>query len=351
MLHIHCETKYDFGAAEFAALFDGAQASGFQHPIWLGNFYNLMCPEQGAQACIVTLRDDDRLLGVVPLILRNKSGLRLLETTDLGVSDYAAPVLSDELQDMLVREPALKQQFQSHLPAHDVLRIRPIRDEHLPQWQLLFDGVAQKLDFSAHAVELAEPFDEWRVAHLDRSMASQMKRKAKRWQKQHDVELGRAADASQAKAAIFELAALRTGRFDGDPIQQNAVRQFYEQVAAMGADTGFAETWILKSDGDIAAIVFGITHKGSFLYLLIGCDYEQHGRHSPGLQIYDWLIQDWMGRNGTSFDFTIGDEPFKAQFGTQAHGMNMLLGSRSLKGKFALAFFKGRIARTGGSDG
>ncbi len=74
-----------------------------------------------------------------------------------------------------------------------------------------------------------------------------------------------------------------------------------------------------------------------FTICLIGADYDNYGRHSPGLQAYDWLIEDWRARGGTSFDFTIGDEPFKAQFGADPTPMKALLGAASLKGKLAIS--------------
>ena len=119
-------------------------------------------------------------------------------------------------------------------------------------------------------------------------------------------------------------------------------------MAQEGAGNGLAETWLLTSDGSIAGILFGLTHSGRFYYLLIGADYDNHGRHSPGLQMYDWIIEDWMERGGTSFDFTIGDEPFKMQFGTTASPMSRFLRAGSLKGKLAMTFAGNKLRRSNG---
>ena len=53
-----------------------------------------------------------------------------------------------------------------------------------------------------------------------------------------------------------------------------------------------ARTYRLSLDGASVGYVFGLTWNGRFHYLLIGCDYAAHGRHSPGLILYDMIIED-----------------------------------------------------------
>ena len=337
-MDIQTENSFDFLGAEYASVFESAHATAFQSPVWLSCFYDTLVAARGAKPHLITFRDGDRLVGLVPLIKRTKKFLTLLETTDLGVSDYAAPVLLPELVNALSTNPDLQKQFHTALGKYDALRIRPVREGHCTLWKALFPTDPVKLDFSAHAVALEAPFDEWRTQNLDRKLAGMVARKGKRWKKQHDVVLENIVDPTEAAAAIAELAKLRAGRFEGDPIQESTVCSFYETVTSKGVANKSAEIWRVKSDGQTAAIVFGLTHNGRFLYLLIGADYDTAGRHSPGLQMYDWIVEDWMSRGGTSFDFTIGDEPFKMQFGTQAEPMYAFVKGNSLPGRVALKY-------------
>ena len=324
---------FDFSSNEYAALHVASGATVFQSGAWLSAFYENIVPARRAKPRIVTIRDKDKLVGVVPMIVRRKAGLALLEATDLGVSDYASPVVLPEAAERIGNDPILQGDLIAALMPFDVVRVRPIPERHATAWQDLLGGTLHDLTFSAHAAPLKGTHAEWRADRLDRKLAGQMARKAKRWKKQHDVVLTRLY-ANEAGQAIIELAALRAGRFEGDPIQDEDVAAFYADVARNHPQ---AETWRLSSDGQTAAIVFGVTQNQVFHYLLIGADYDNHGRHSPGLQAYDWLIADWMGRGGTSFDFTIGDEPFKVQFGAEPTPMKALLGAASLKGKLAIS--------------
>ena len=335
MLRIEAHRQFDFLRDAYRALFDQSNATAFQHPIWLDAFYRTLPEHRGAEPLIVTLHEDGRLVGVAPLIRRRKFGFTLVESHDLGVSDYASPVLDRHFRSGLENNSDLRTEIRRAIGRCDLFRIRPVRAEHVADWKLLLGGASLALDFSAHAVSLKLPMDDWRAATVERKLASQYLRKGRRWHKQHDVELKRLDTAEEIKTAIELLAGMRAARFEGDPIQSDFVFAFYADVARLGAEAGFAETWVITCDGNPAAIIFGLTHQGCFLYLLIGADYENFGRHSPGLQAYDGIIEDWMGRGGTSFDFTIGDEPFKALFGAKPTQMFAFLVPLTFRGRLA----------------
>jgi len=323
----------------YGGLFARAGVSPFQHPVWLTHAYQVLAPHRDAQPVWISIFDAGELVGAVPLILRSKSGLKLLESTDFGVSDYAAPVLSDACLSTFQADASASAAFLSALPGHDVFRVRPVRQGDAGRWTALLGVEPKPLGFGAHAVDLTPSFEDWRAANLERSFASQARRKGKRWRRQADVRWHRLADRAATHAAILQLATLRAGRFEGDPIQEDAVAQFYANVAMDGLagtdEDGFAETWEVTSDGQTVGVLFGLTHAGRFHYLLIGVDYDGFGRHSPGLQMYEGIIEDWMARGGTSFDFTIGDEPFKKDYGCVETPMVGYVRAGSLKGQVA----------------
>ncbi len=341
MTQIQTFKQYDFLSKEYAALFERTDASGFQSPIWLDQFYRHLPQTRNADPFILTVHEEGRLVAVLPMIKRRSKGFLLIESADLGVGDYSAPVVDTSFS----VDQNLSSQINGTFGSYDLLRVRPVRSEHVGLWEKILGVEPLTLDFSAHAVELEPPFEQWRAEHLDKKIGGMIARKGRRWRKQHRVEMELMSNPKAIDLAIRNLAKLRFGRFEGDPIQRECVQDFYCAVAAQGPQSGANETWLATSDGQVAAIVFGLTHKGQFLYLLIGADYENHGRHSPGLQMYDWIIENWMDRGGTCFDFTIGDEPFKAQFGAEPTAMSAFLKGNSLRGKAAALVLKQSIVR------
>ncbi|WP_169054217.1 GNAT family N-acetyltransferase [Nitratireductor sp. XY-223] len=331
------EDSFDFRSDGYVDLFERASAYAFQHPVWLDAFYRHLAPARAAEPVVLSVRrvHDGSLQCVVPMIMRMKRGFRLLEMTDLGVGDYASAVATADFWADLEQDEELQQSLRSALPDFDLLRARPVREEDCGRFSLLFGCDPEPLGFSAHAVTLARPFADWRKETLNGSLRKMIDRKSRKLRREHAVVLEQVGDAADIRQAIVDLAQLRSGRFEGDVIHQDFARAFYSEVAEVGAREGMASTWRLAVDGDTAGIVFGLTNAGRFYYLLIGCDYERFGQFSPGLQLYDGIMEDWSGRDGACFDFTIGDEDFKMKFGTAPTAMFAFVKTGSLLGALA----------------
>lgn len=326
------EPDFDFLSGEYRELFEASGATAFQHPVWLDAFYRTMMAPHGAKKLVATGRDtiSGALVFVLPLLRRRRAGVTLIEAAHLGVGDYAHPVVLPNLlgQDFVAAVKAA-------LPPHDVINIRPIRDEACRLWQDFLPGYLVTLEYSAHAAELSAPYAAWRSKALQGSFAKYLERKKRRLLKSGKVELERVE--ADFRDAIDLVASIRAGRFEDDILQNAYAREFYADVAARAGD--FARIYRLKLDGEDVAQAFGLVLGGRFHYLLIGADYERFGKHSPGLVLYDLLIEQWIAEGGTIFDFTIGDEAFKLDFGTTATPMHALVEASTLKGRLALSTF------------
>mgnify|MGYP000123739932 CR=1 FL=1 len=348
---IDLRSEYDFLQSEYADLFATADATPFQHPVWLHHIYTRLAPARRGRMAVVTIRDpDDRLVGVLPLMLRTKTGVRLLETTDLGVSDYACPVLHRDIAARLLATPGLRERIASILPPHDVMRIRPIRREHADAWQALLGGKPEFLGFSAHATELGDDHARWKAEKAAKSLRQRLSRAEKQIVKQGGATLHRLESEIDIRVAMAAIQSLRAGRFEGDPIQEDLVRDFYADAALAGAGEGLAGVYRLDIGDAPAGYVFGLCWRGTYHYLLIGCDYQTYSRCSPGLVLYDRIIADVIDRGGRVFDFTIGDEPFKADFGTEATPMFGLFETPTWLGRLARTAFEARERRKRARD-
>jgi CelD/BcsL family acetyltransferase involved in cellulose biosynthesis len=326
------EPGFDFMSGEYRKLFEVSGATAFQHPVWLDAFYRTMLAPHGAEKLIVTGRDgaDGALRFLLPLLRRRRSGVTVVEAATLGVGDYAHPLAAPQL-----RGRDFVSLVGAALPAYDILNIRPIRDETVRLWRAFLPGRSSLLDYSAHATRLVAPFTAWRGKALDGSFARYLDRKKRRFLKSGKVELVHVD--GDFREGIDLVASVRAGRFEDDVLQNDYAREFYADVAAKGRDV--ARIYRLRLDGADVAQAFGLVLDGRFYYLLIGADYERFGKHSPGLVLYDLLIEKWIEEGGTVFDFTIGDEAFKRDFGTTPTPMHALVETATLKGKLALSAY------------
>ncbi len=304
--------SFDFGSMQYRHLFGNSAASAFQHPDWLTAFYRHVAPAHGAKPLVVTgWSPDGDLQLVVPLVRREAaSGPDTIEYAFLGVTDYACPIIANGI----TPDAETPQRFRLVLGSHAGLKIGPVHHEHLQQWQSLLGAEPQALDFGAHAVRYGFPYPLWRRANLGAGRTAEIDRKARRLTDACGLRL-ELLQPDDVRAAMIAARDFRTGRFPGDPLQTAHGLEFYTDVATNGARTGLARTYCLASDSSIVALVFGLIDGGCFRYVLLACNYPVHARHSPGRVVLDRVMAAWAADGGTAFDFTIGDEPFKAGFG------------------------------------
>lgn len=332
------ENDFDFASAEFAALFARSPATAFQHPLWLAKLYRHLVPGRVAERLVITIRREGTLVGLLPMIRRRVRGVVLVESTDLGVSDYSAPIVDPDW----TADAACRARIVAALQPFDWLRVRPVRAEHLDAWRSLIGGDVQTLGFSAHAADVSGGFARWRAGALEPNYAKYLDRRKNRFFKGGRGELRQLEDRDEIVAAVAATRRLRAGRFQDDPIQTDFVESFYADVAVEGSTVGMVRAYALVLNGEPAAYVFGLCQASRFSHLLIGCDYQRHKRHSPGLVCYDAIIEAWANEGGTVFDFTIGDEKFKSDFGALPTPMFMLTQAPSMAGKLARAAFNAR---------
>lgn len=340
-IEISKDYDFDFLSVEYRDLYEASDATAFQSADWLAAFYDELAPRRNATKLVITGRDlrSGELIFVLPLIQRKIKNIILVESADLGVSDYSAPVVHNRHLNGLLIDKLISKNVSDAIGKYDLLRIKPIREETRHLWELFFKTTSRQLDFSAHASQMHAPYDVWRKNAFGKSHTKYIDRKFRRFNKDHAVTLEKVS-GDEIEDAINYVQQKRKGRFDGDPIQEDFVLKFYTRVAKNPGSKDIARTYQLMADGQRAGVVFGLIKDNRYHYLLIGCDYDQFGKHSPGLIMYDLIMADWLSEGGDIFDFTIGDEPFKASFGTKPTQMYEILKAGSPLGKLARIFMK-----------
>jgi CelD/BcsL family acetyltransferase involved in cellulose biosynthesis len=93
---------------------------------------------------------------------------------------------------------------------------------------------------------------------------------------------------------------------------------FCRRMAIEGAQRGFARTECLTVSGEVVAVQFGLVQRGTYMMLMLGADIERFGRTSPGILALENSMRAAVEDGEQIYDFTIGDHPYKQQFGAQA---------------------------------
>lgn len=321
VLQVGREDHFDFMSTEFSELYDRSSRTLFQHPVWLHHLYRTLAPAVGAEPVVLTVRaPDGRLLAVLPLVRRRSGIVRRVEFADLGVSDYAAPVLDRERGDAVLRDRTVSGAIRAAVGPVDLLRVDKVLGSPNQVAALLGAGQTVRHHYDGHSIPLPASFEAWRkerdpdfIRHID----GKRKRIGRR---KRVLELRELTDPDEIDEAFARMREFRRARFADrraiDLMQDPRYFEFYRQVAHHGAlHGGPGSTTVLMINGETVAVSFGLCDDERDLFVLIGYDFDQWRNYSLGLVIVEELIAVSIAHDKRFHDLTVGHEDYKAAFG------------------------------------
>lgn len=340
MLTIAVEPAFDFAGAEYGSLQQCTLATAFQAPGWVDALHRDVAPVFGAEQVTVTVREQTggRLVLVLPLVRYRRHGVTHLEFADFGLCDYLGPVYDPADAPLLLADATLPQRLDAALPRHDVLVITKLTAD--PLLERFFPRARRaRMRLSAYPAPLGADWATWRAATLNKGLRSELGMKRRRLGRTGTPEFALLRDRDAITKAFDALRRFRSERFKvlgaPDVLDHEAVFAFYRRMAIEGARDGSARTHVLSLSGEPIAVMFGLAQRGTYSMLLLAFD-ARHGRLSPGLLAVEDSIRDAIEAGDSIYDFTIGDHPYKTQFGGEAVPLHEWYQARTLRGHAAV---------------
>jgi len=315
---VSVDVCFDFATVrpQWAAMNDPALP--FQTLAWLEPWYRILAPALGVRPVFATVRDEDgRPLLFFPLCLRRWRGLRVIEFADLGVSDYNGPLVARGFEPTPDELDALWRRVRRALPPSDLVRLEKIPDSILGRANVFarLRGL-RTMHMSAWMLELPETPRDY-----DESLSVKLRRENRRTMRrlqeavgEFTLEPAQTADAAEAMLAV--LRRQRTERFGDDNLLEHPhFHAFYHEVIMRNLN-GFAELWALKAGDRVLAAQFAVRGPRAHLMIMKGFDATLNCG-STGILALDQIIRRRIELGDRHFDFTIGDENYKRQFGVK----------------------------------
>lgn len=331
-------SDFDGAIQFFHELEAGCAVTAFQTRLWLECWLAHLARPKGVRMLFCVVRDRAGCaLMVLPLCLRTDRHLRIIEGTDLGVSDYFAPMMAPAFQPSPEEWAALWRRIVAALPPHDVLRLTkvPCHIGGRPNPLAWTEG-GFKLELQAHGVSISTPWQ----ACARQIFSSNRREKLKKGWRGLDLQgeaCFRVVHEPTEMADLFDqLVAQRLQRFKAlqrhDPLHDPHIVGFYKGVIERGAVSGFARIAVLEAGGRTVAMLFGVCHAGAF-HLLIQTFFDgPWSRLAPGMLLAARTMQ-WAAEEGLSYyDFTIGNEDYKGRLGADAHDLLEIVSMGSWRG-------------------
>lgn len=342
ILEVAVEPEFDFGAREFQLLCELSKVTAFQDARWLALLHREVAPTFAAEPVTVTVRDkiSGELMLVLPLVRMSNNRLRVLEFADFGVCDYLAAIYDPKSAARLIADASLPARIADLLPAADLVTLRKLRS-HDPVLERLFpDAHRARMRVSSHAVSIGTDWREWRQQKVNGSLRRELDAKRRRFAKAGTPRFALIEDEAEIVRAFDALRQFRAHRFGdrgiADVIDAEAVFSFYRQIAIEGARTGTSRTFCLYLSGEPVAVMFGLADRKIFSLLLVGFDLARYRRFSVGLLAIEDTLRASFEAGDKAYDFTIGDYPYKDQFGAEPAPLYEWHVPQTLRGRIVL---------------
>jgi CelD/BcsL family acetyltransferase involved in cellulose biosynthesis len=332
----------DFLGAEYGELYRRSAASLFQHPTWLRALYADLAPRLKAEPVVVTVRAeaDGRLAAVLPLV-RRRGWVRRVEFADLGVSDYAAPVVDRAAAAQLTGSAEMAAAIRRAIGRADLLRVDKVRGDAATVASLTGARSVVRHGYDAHAIPLPGSFETWRAAR-DPDFVRHIDGKRKRVGRKRRVLAIRELDQPEEIDAAFErMREFRVARFADrravDLFQDPRYYDFYRRVAHDSArDGGPGSTVVMTVNDETVGVSFGMSDAERDLFVLIGYDYERYRNYSLGLILVEELIGVSIAHGKQLHDLTLGHDSYKASFGAVPTPMYSTRRPLTVRGRLGL---------------
>ncbi len=295
-------------------------ATAFQTRSWLSPWYRIVAPSIRAAPLFVTVLDQrSRPLAFFPLCIRLRWGVSVLEFPDHGVSDYNTPIvapggLTDEQADRVwiaIRAalPRIDLVHIDKMPGSYFERPNPfasfdwLRPMEMRCWN--FQLPATRADFDA------------RLKKKDRK--EQRRKRRNLVDALGDARLVHAMSEIERRRFFETLRLQRAMRFKDqrrrDILQDPLLLRFYETVISGAAD-GFVALSALDAGSCSPATLLALRN-GDTYYLIMHSFDISHEHLSPGIVALDEMMSHLIATGTAICDFTIGNEPYKRQFGVE----------------------------------
>ncbi|MGY3617678.1 GNAT family N-acetyltransferase [Bradyrhizobium sp. USDA 10063] len=338
---VRIDNAFDFLSQEYAELFDGSDATAFQHPVWLDTLYRKLAPAAAAKPLVIVIRyrASGTLAMVLPLLRVPRGPMQTVEFADLRVSDYLTPVCTAKMFSDLLQDEDACLALRRLVRPFDLLRMCKLPDGRMPIENLLAAPRRTFMETNAYAAVLISPFEQWRASALSRSYQKELAKKHRQLQKKGALSFSCCDDNASVIAAMEVMKKFRGPRFraqgDGDLLQRPEYFDFYSSVALRGLGA-FVRLYTMKMDDNLIAAVLGLCHRGSFLIIMSAFDIAGYKSQSLGALTFEQVARDCIERGDQILDFTIGDEPYKKMFGGQPSPLWSVTQAGSVAGSVAL---------------
>ena len=322
------EIYSDLGAIQTEWLrFEGvADCTAFQTFEWLSTWQRHVGIRLGVQPAIAVARyDDGEMALLAPLCIVPKRAVRRLCWLGLDLCDYNAPLIARDFSRRVTpdRFLALWRELLDRLQAEPALRFDWIELEKMPGAVGGQVNPFTHLDVTpnasgAHLTQLGDDWEKFYTAKRSSATRRRDRTKRRHMSAYGEIRFVNAREGDDARRTVETLIEQKSRSFTRkgitDIFARPGQREFYLDLATNPKTRHLIHISRVEIGTTCAAANLGVVFGDCYYHLLASYDDGELSHFGPGaLHLRDLLAHAIRLRLKT-FDFTIGDEPYKLEW-------------------------------------
>jgi CelD/BcsL family acetyltransferase involved in cellulose biosynthesis len=335
--------------AEWRALEQSADCTAFQTFDWLSTWQRCVGVHQGVTPAIVVGRDrDGEVLFILPLSVGPARFARELTFFGTDLCDYNAPLLAPRSAGPIT--PAQFAEAWRNITAqlqrdprwrHDLVRLEKMPDTVGTQPNPMLSVGVTPHPSGAYATPLAENWDAFYAAKRSASTRRRDRTKRNRLADFGEVKTTTPATTDgllQALAVLMQQKARSLARMGiTNFFDRSGHADFYRALVSDPRNKHLVDVSQLEVGGNIAAVNVALTFRDSYYHIMSSYTDSDMARFGPGaIHLHD-VLRNAIARGFKTFDFTVGDEPYKRDWCESGKTLYDHLGAARLRGVVIVA--------------
>ncbi len=310
-------------ASDWASLADRSDVSldhPFQNRIWIESWYETIGSAEGMHPLPVEVRDGGgRLAALLPLVLVERDGRKVITFTDEELTDYNGPLLGPAAPTDEAGAARLWRAVRAVLPAADLFVLRKSPYQLGPRVNpfSLLSG-AGLCAANGNLIVTGESFADYHRG-LGKAVRSEFDRSWRVFLRSGaDAKYVAIGEPTEAGRYLSEMDQQQRSRFEetAAPFFLDAPlpSAFYRKLAAKGLASGYTYIGALECDSAIVATMMAFVQGRRMVVTRISNAGRTWANCSPGRLVLHRAMMDLHERGVREFDFSIGNYDYKRRF-------------------------------------
>lgn len=308
--------------AALRALGANACSSAFQNVIWLETWLETIARVHGFTPVLMVATEagTNAFQMALPLVKTQSGGITRLEAMDFGLADYVGPLFAPDFQPDAATMNQLWKALIAALPRADMLALGKIPTTIAGRANplMLVEGIHRHRQ-SAWGTPMSKPPLDFAALGMPKKRIRELNNRWKRLEALGTVRFHMAETTEEKDRFFAILCQQRSDRFRAlnrpNSLDKPSIRAFFRKMLdTFDGKTG-AVIQVLSVNDEVIATGLGLIDQTAFHMIFPTIAGDEWRPYSPGLQHFRKSMEVTCAAGLGYYDFTLGSETYKAEFG------------------------------------